>query len=91
VTYQETSREAYRLADLKGNERKVLQYLLYCRDQGSTDDEGWRALGMLKDSYAPARHSLVAKELVAKTMSRRPTATGRTAIVWKVRSHDTVA
>ena len=81
--YQETSREAYRLADLKGNERRVLLYLLRCGDHGSTDDEGWRVLNMLKDSYAPARHSLVAKDRVAKTLTRRPTSTGRKAIVWK--------
>ena len=94
MTIQETSREAYELADRGATERRVLRWLRRCGVRGSTDDEGWRATGLLKDSYAPARNALVKAGLVGKAIEqgkvlRRPTKAGRTAMVWRLVSKET--
>lgn len=62
--------------------RKAATYLYACAERGSTDEEGWMALDLKKDSYAPARNALVKDGLVRKSGRYRMTTSDRRANVW---------
>ncbi|GAG22106.1 unnamed protein product, partial [marine sediment metagenome] len=62
-------------------ERKVFDLILA---RARTDEEIGDALELEGNTARPRRHSLVARGLVEDSGDRRPTHSGRKAIVWKV-------
>lgn len=68
---------------LRGRENKVLRYLDRCGWCGSTNDEGWRRLGLpTPNSYAPRITRLRELGLVVWRGDRRRTMGGDPAKVW---------
>lgn len=61
---------------------KVLDYLV--RVNGDIDNHGHEAMGMIKDTYAPARNYLMREGYVENTGQRRLNERKRKCIVWGV-------
>ena len=83
--HSEESREAAELiepdaATLRG---KVLAHLRECGSTGATDDEMQIALRMNSNTQRPRRIELWRRDLIRATGHRRPTRSGRSAMVWE--------
>lgn len=61
---------------------KVLDYIVERGNAGATDDEGEAVLGIKSQTYTPRRGELVKLGLVIDSGARRPTTSGRAAVVW---------
>lgn len=87
--YQETSREAYEAAlpTMPTTKERVLAFIESCGYRGATDQEVQHSIGMHIGTQGPARFGLVQDGLVIKTDMRRPTASGRNAIVWVAKQY----
>jgi hypothetical protein len=79
---QPTSREAFRAHDPTTVDGKMLAYLE--QTGGSTDWEMQQALGVISATQTGNRRHLVERGLVYATEERRPTPSGRDAIVWRL-------
>jgi len=80
--YRETSGEAWAsvLASLGEIDRRILSYV---RDRrGATTDECMNALGMVHQTASAQLSHMAASGLVVDSGARRPTRSGRAAIVW---------
>lgn len=64
----------------------VLVFIAWRASEGATDEEIQRAYGMSGNTERPRRRELVKAGLVEDSGARRRTATGREAIVWRVRA-----
>ena len=62
---------------------RVYYYILSRGEQGVTDDEGFRTLGMNPNTYRPCRINLMEKGLVLNTNIKGTTESGRKAWKWK--------
>lgn len=87
-----TSREAAlsMVGAAKRQRPDVLAFLIERGDAGATDAEIEDALGMRHQSASPRRGELVAAGLVVDSGKRRPTPSGRRAIVWRVATGATI-
>ncbi len=61
---------------------RVYDHIFFTGEWGSTDEEGYQALEMPSQSYAPRRGELVVLGLVKPSKFRRQTSSGSTATVW---------
>jgi hypothetical protein len=79
-----TSREAAysMVGPAKKQRADVLAFLIERGEAGATDAEIEAALGMRHQSASPRRGELVASGLVVDSGKRRPTPSGRRAVVW---------
>lgn len=64
---------------------RVLAFIMQQGAHGATDDEAEAVLGIKPQTYTPRRGELVALELVVDSGRRRPTSSGRSAVVWVAR------
>ena len=62
--------------------KAVLRFLLQRGSEGATDEEIQQGLGLRGDTQRPRRWELVGAGLVRDSGQRRPTASGRAAVVW---------
>lgn len=81
---QQTTHDAYqtikpRASTLRG---LVLAYISECGNNGSTDEETQRALGMNPSTQRPRRLELEELGYVFASGFKRQTTSGRNAIVW---------
>lgn len=60
----------------------VLEYLRSRGEHGATDNEIQAALAMHSNTEGPRRYELVEAGLVRRSDQRRPTRSGRPAVVW---------
>lgn len=60
----------------------VYQYVQECGHQGATDEEVQRGLGMNPSTQRPRRVELVEAGAIVDSGVKRPTASGRDAVVW---------
>lgn len=67
-----------------GTLRREVIRLLSLADEGLTDDEGGALMGGDRLMFGRRRSELVKSGLVRDTGQRRPTPTGRSAVVWKL-------
>jgi hypothetical protein len=86
--HSEESHEAAELiepdaASLRG---KVLAYIRQCGTDGATDDEMQVALKMNPSTQRPRRIELWRRDLIQTSIYRRPTKSGRNAMVWIART-----
>lgn len=65
--------------------RRVFDALARFRDRGMTDEDLQRYLAMSPNSTRPRRIELVEQGLVIDSGERRPTDSGASAVVWKIR------
>ena len=81
----ETSRAAAAsVAHVTGGRRlAVLEAIAAAGARGLTDDEGEWAIGWNAQAWTPRRNELARLGLVVPTGERRPTASGRSATVWR--------
>ena len=88
----DTSRAAAEsVSEVKGwMRRRVWKALNRRGDRGATDEELQRALRMNPSTERPRRVELVESELVIDSGRRRPTRSGRMAVVWTVREREQV-
>jgi len=79
-----TSREAARRIKKRSplQRQRVSRCILDAGSHGRTDEETGTELGMLLHSVSPRRGELVKLGLVRDSGRRRPTSSGRPAIVW---------
>jgi len=68
--------------EMNALQKRVLQFILTCGEQGATDEEIQRALAMNPSTQRPRRVELVDKVLVRAKDERRKTRSGRSAQVW---------
>ena len=85
MSNMETSREALESIEpqITNITDRVYRHILSKGDQGITDDEGFRALGMNPNTYRPCRINLMDKGLVLNTNTKGITESGRKAWKWK--------
>ena len=79
---QPTSREALRAHDPTTVDAKMLAYL--AEVDGATDYEMQQALGIISATQTANRRHLVEAGEVYASADRRPTPSGRSAIVWRL-------
>ena len=86
----ETSREAARqiAGDVNALQRRVLDVLKRFGAFGCTDRELENATGLIGSTLRPRRCELREKGLIRDSGKRRPTPSGRPAIVWVVTKDD---
>jgi hypothetical protein len=84
----DTSKEAARLVDADSHEARVYRHILRSGSHGVTDDEIEQALEMRHQTASARRRGLVMKLLVVDSGQRRPTSSGRDAIVWVIAKRD---
>lgn len=85
----DTSREAARLiAGIAPRDRERILALIVSRGPaGATDDEGEAELGIKCQTYTPRRGELARLGWIVDSGRRRPTASGRPAVVWIACEH----
>jgi hypothetical protein len=85
MSNMETSREALESIEpqITNITDRVYRHILSKGEQGITDDEGFRALGMNPNTYRPCRINLMDKGLVLNTNTKGITDSGRKAWRWK--------
>lgn len=81
-----TERSAARQVDARRLRDEALR-LLRTHPEGLTDDEGGRLMGGDRLTFGRRRNELVRAGLAAKTSKRRPTPSGKSAIVWIAAEH----
>lgn len=81
---QTSSRQALRDFQPRAGsvDAKILAYLEFMKGYGATDSEIEQATGLSHQSISGCRRHLVERGLVHASEKRRPTASGRAAIVW---------
>lgn len=89
VAHSETSQAA--AESIKGKigplHARILRYLTNLRlvvDIGATDEEMQRALSMPPNTQRPRRRELQLMGRIVDSGIRRPTSSGRDAVVWKL-------
>jgi hypothetical protein len=65
---------------------QVYAFLVQRGPSGATDEEIQRALGMTGNTQRPRRQELETQGLVVDSGVKRPTAAGRDAVVWVLRT-----
>ena len=70
--------------DLARLEAVVMACIAASGPVGTADHEGEYRTGLMPQTYTPRRRALVLKGLVTDSGLRRPTASGRSAVVWVV-------
>ena len=85
MSNMETSREALESIEpqITNITDRVYRHILSKGEQGITDDEGFRSLGMNPNTYRPCRINLMDKGLVLNTNTKGITESGRKAWRWK--------
>jgi hypothetical protein len=85
--HSEESREAAELIEPDAESLRgiVLAYIRKCGEPGATDDEMQVALRMNPSTQRPRRIELWKADLVRATGRKRPTRSGRPAMVWEAR------
>ena len=64
---------------------EVLKFIRACGDKGATDEEIQTALPHIKpNTQRPRRVELAHRRLIADSGEKRPTQSGRSAVVWRV-------
>lgn len=84
MSNMETSREALESIEpqITNITDRVYRHILSKGEQGITDDEGFRSLGMNPNTYRPCRINLMDKGLVLNTNTKGITESGRKAWRW---------
>jgi hypothetical protein len=82
--HSDTSKAAAESAKLTAREMRarVLEYLRSKFPDGATDDEMQQSLGLNPSSQRPRRIEGVKLGLIRDSKMRRPTLSGRPAVVW---------
>jgi len=85
MSNMETSREALESIEpqITNITDRVYRYILSKGEDGITDDDGFRSLGMNPNTYRPCRINLMDKGLVLNTNTKGITESGRKAWKWK--------
>ena len=85
MSNMETSRDALESIEpqIKNITDRVYRHILSKGEQGITDDEGFRSLGMNPNTYRPCRINLMDKGLVLNTNTKGITESGRKAWRWR--------
>jgi hypothetical protein len=81
---QDTSREAWRTSEdaRRTINKRILAFLEFMKNEGATDREMEDALHIRQSALSGCRRHLVERGLVRASNKRRPTPSGRAAIVW---------
>lgn len=84
----QTSREAAQSIEhtITDSEMVILRHLRSLGQDGATDDEMERALGMPHQTVSARRNGLASRDMVLDSGERRLTRSGRRAIVWVART-----
>ena len=85
MSNMETSRDALESIEpqIANITDRVYRHILSKGEEGITDDEGFRSMGMNPNTYRPCRINLMDKGLVLNTNTKGITESGRKAWKWR--------